>query len=167
MRDELMAAHTDEEIATVVSDLRTLGKDGWIVASIAAELIADYRRALATQQPEAGEAVVAHRWLRNGEPTPSGWVSGVPSARQIEAQKQCAEVTRWTVEYAYAAPKAEAQDKRDAERWRFLRKGYVGADFAWNSPPISVLIFEFNGRVSADPDATIDAALSAQRAEGG
>lgn len=67
---------------------------------------------------------------------------------------------------AHWRAKAEALEaslaayRADAERWRFLRRGYVGADFAWNSPPIPVLIFEFHGRVSADADATLDAAIA-------
>ena len=84
----------------------------------------DYLRArLAADQQKGGGEVACHRWLRNGESTPSGWISGEPSARQIEAQQMCKEkfgdTADWQVEYAYKAPQpsipAPAQQPSRAE----------------------------------------------------
>lgn len=47
----------------------------------------------------------------------------------------------------------------DAERYQFLRSLYLGADFDWGDPSRCVLIFQFDRAVSADLDATIDAAI--------
>lgn len=57
----LRAAHSDEDIATVVSDLRTMAKDGWVVAEIAANLLADYSALLALAEAVHGapEGVIA------------------------------------------------------------------------------------------------------------
>lgn len=50
----------------------------------------------------ADSRVVAHRWLRNGKYTFTGWVGGVPSNFSLSAQNQCVEThgATWTVEYA-------------------------------------------------------------------
>lgn len=65
---------------------------------------------LRTAASEGGPSeVVAYQWLRNGKPT-GGWFDGVPTERQLQAQKQCTGVAEWTVKYAYSHPPEVARD---------------------------------------------------------
>ena len=54
-------------------------------------------------------------------------------------------------------------DKRDAERYRWLRNRMLGADFNWNESGVTVLVFEFPGNVGigANCDKNIDAGMLA------
>lgn len=56
-----------------------------------------------------------------------------------------------------------AANKRDAERYRWLRERLLGADFDWNENGITVLAFEFprNVGIGGNCDKNIDAAMAA------
>lgn len=79
-------------------------------AVIRAELKQQQATQLRTAASEGGPSeVVAYQWFRNGKPT-GGWFDGVPSERQLQAQKQCTGVAEWTVKYAYSHPPEVARD---------------------------------------------------------
>ena len=103
--------------------------DANLAEAIADAVIASFP-ALSPQgsEPAGVGEPVAWRWLRNGEPmTP--WCDGQPSERQLQAQRDCAEVANWQVEHAYAAPAPAQQAVTDAMVRRALRApfrdGYV------------------------------------------
>lgn len=55
-----------------------------------------------------------------------------------------------------------AAAEKDAERYRWLKPRYFSVDWAYGSPPESVITFKIHDMpVSADIDATIDAARGA------
>lgn len=58
-----------------------------------------------------------------------------------------------------------AELKRDADRYRWLRRNHVGASFDWDDNGMCVLAFEIPGHlaISRDTDSTIDAAMQAQQ----
>ena len=54
-------------------------------------------------------------------------------------------------------------DKRDADRYRWLRNKMLGADFNWNESGVTVLAFEFpnNVGIGGNCDKNIDAGMLA------
>jgi hypothetical protein len=55
-----------------------------------------------------------------------------------------------------------AELRKDAARYRWLRDKLLGADFAWGEPPTCVWVFETDAPISANLDAAIDAAMGEQ-----
>jgi hypothetical protein len=66
---------------------------------------------------------------------------------------------------AAGASNERADAEKDAARYRWLAARFLGADFDWNEQGVQVLCFEMsNGmRISADIDASIDAAILAAK----
>ncbi|WP_395055234.1 hypothetical protein [Polaromonas sp.] len=62
-----------------------------------------------------------------------------------------------------AAAPFHPQDGKDAERYRWLKTRFIGADFDWNENGESVLVFEWPASipVGANCDGNIDAAIQA------
>jgi hypothetical protein len=58
------------------------------------------------------------------------------------------------------------QARKDADRWRAMRQTFVAVDWAWNSPPIPVAIFELHANtVRGGPsgaDEVADAAIASR-----
>lgn len=77
--------------------------------------------------------------------------------------QQAAENLRHVIS-AYAAPLVArvAELHADAERYRWIKERLLGADFAWGDPSTSVWVFETDAPISADLDASIDAAIAAK-----
>jgi len=65
---------------------------------------------------------------------------------------------------AYAAPLIArvAELQADARRYQWLKERLLAADFAWGDPATCVWVFETDAPISADLDASIDAATAAK-----
>lgn len=50
-------------------------------------------------------------------------------------------------------------DQQDAERYRWLRARLIGVDFAWGDKEEPVVVFAWDGPISADIDKSIDKAM--------
>ena len=57
--------------------------------------------------------------------------------------------------------------KADAERYRWLRDRFFGADFDWNEEGVSCVLFKWpeTAKIGANIDVAIDAAIAAARKE--
>jgi hypothetical protein len=51
---------------------------------------------------------------------------------------------------------------RVEQRYQWLRERLLGADFSWGDPATCVWVFETDAPISADLDASIDAAIAAK-----
>lgn len=72
--------------------------------------------------------------------------------RQNEAQKD--EWLSWDSKRAAL--------EKDAARYQWLKERLLAADFAWGEPATCVWVFETDAPISADLDASIDAAIAAK-----
>jgi hypothetical protein len=62
--------------------------------------------------------------------------------------------------------RSDSAQARDAARYRFLRERLLGADFDWQESGKSAVVFEWpdGASISADCDASVDAAMQDERA---
>jgi hypothetical protein len=67
---------------------------------------------------------------------------------------------------AESAEQQLEQARKDADRWRAMRQTFVAVDWAWNSPPIPVAIFELHANTvrggSSGADEVADAAIASR-----
>jgi hypothetical protein len=104
-----------------------------------------------------GKAPEPVAWLAEHEDDSKDFVNFYEAVARQEAEESGAV----RVLPLYASPgKAEAED---AARYRWLRENYLAADFDWQGECVLVFKWPASLSVSADCDATIDAAIQQER----
>jgi hypothetical protein len=139
--DGAVAWHLIERHADNWADVAKM-MDEWLAAKLApaSARIAELERQLAAM------TVDRDSWAEQASQRLADW----------DAMRQRAESAEQQLEQA----------RKDADRWRAMRQTFVAVDWAWNSPPIPVAIFELHANtVRGGPsgaDEVADAAIASR-----